>query len=167
MEECKNKVLFFFDQNGKVVNYIEYVGHCLRCNNTIIVHGIDDTTIGKFDIKNLKTETEYTDNASDIKTFDDFRKIEIDRLHKSLEELKAETETRKTALQNELSFLESRHKRLLELIEYSEKELEKTEYFTKQWEMQQRKIMSLENQLRTVDTKREKIFSKLNGGIKP
>lgn len=168
MEECKNKVLFFFDQDGKVVNYIEYVGfYCKISNDELIVYGIDSTKIGKFNIKGLSYNTDFTNHASDIKTIKDFEQIELDRLHESLKELKAQKAAQKAALQNEMDFLETRHKRLLELIEYNEKELEKTEYFTKQWEMQQRKIITLENQLRTVDTKREKIFFKLNGGIKP
>ena len=167
MEETKNRVLFFFDNDGNVVKFIEYIGHYFKSNeNELTVYGIDKTTIGKFNIKNLSYDEEFTNNASAIKTKKDFKQIELDRLHESIKELKAQKAAQKAALQNEMDFLETRHKRLLELIEYSEKELKKTEYFTKQWEMQQRKIMSLENQLRTVDAKREKIFSKLNGGIK-
>ena len=160
------RILFLFDSNGNLLETIEDAESVGRHDKIILVYGYDGTKI-----KTLKS-----DEISDYKfiTLQDGEKIDYSEINtvydiehfKFLQWKKAQkakkTEKARQATED-LDFLNSRHDKLLELIAYTEKQLETIPYFSKQWEKTQRKLISLENQLRTVDKKREKAFELVNG----
>ena len=160
------RVLFLFDSDGNLSETIEDAESVGRHDKTVFVYVYDGT----------KIKTINSDEISDYKfiTFQDGETIDYSEINtvydiehfKFLQWKKAQkakkTEKARQAVED-LDFLNSRHDKLLELIAYTEKQLETIPYFSKQWEKTQRKLISLENQLRTVDKKREKAFELVNG----
>lgn len=160
------RILFLFGKDGKPFKIIEDAQGIGYYGKTAIVYGYDNTTICKLNSEDIKEDgfIDLNDNETlDYNTINsayDIERYNFKRWKTAQDAIKAEKVKR---AQNELEFLETRHDRLLELIKYSEKELEKTPYFSKQWEKAQRKIIILENQLRSVDAKREKAYSIIYG----
>ena len=151
-----------FSPAGDLYQVIKDADTIGQYNKNYIVFGYDGTKIASFDrdtIGDYKFITLQDNETVNISNFT--RPEEIERFNynqwKSARDA-AKNEKIKQAEQD-LEFLESRHNRLLELITYTEKQIELVPYFGKDWEKLQRKIISLENQLRTVDKKREKAFS--------
>lgn len=156
------KILFLFDSNGnkfKTIEDADTVGHY---NKEFIVFGYDGTkicTLNNEEIADFSFLTLSDNEDVDLNSFNNKYDIEhYSFLQWERAKNAAKLEKVKQA-QNDLQFYESRHKKLLELIEYTERELNKAPYFTKEWEKLQRKVITLENQLRQVDSKREKAYS--------
>lgn len=156
------RILFLFGKDGKPFKIIEDASGMGHYGKEIVVYGYDETIICKLKTKDIIEDAfiDLKDNETiDYTTINSIYDLE-DFKH---EQWKTEQETIKSikikAAQDDLSFFESRHDRLLELITYTEKQLDSVPHFSREWEKLHRKIISLENQLRTVDKKREKAFS--------
>lgn len=156
------RILFLFSPAGDLYQVIKDADTIGQYNKNYVVFGYDGTKIASFDRDTIGDYKFITLQDNDTVNISDFTRPEdIERFNynqwKSARDA-AKNEKIKQA-QNDYDFLESRHNRLLELIAYTEKQLEAVPYFSKDWEKIQRKIITLENQLRTVDKKREKAFS--------
>lgn len=156
------RILFLFSPAGDLYQVIKDADTIGQYNKNYVVFGYDGTKIASFDRDTIGDYKFITLQDNETINISDFtRPEEIERFNynqwKSAKDT-AKNEKIKQAEQD-LIFLESRHNRLLELIAYTEKQIELVPYFSSEWEKLQRKIISLENQLRTVDKKREKAFS--------
>lgn len=156
------RILFLFNHDGDLFQVIKDADTIGQYNKNYIIFGYDGTKIASFDrdvigdYKFITLQDNETVNISDFTRQEDIERFNYNQWKNARDA--AKNEKIKQAEQD-LEFLESRHNRLLELIAYTEKQIELVPYFGKNWEKLQRKIISLENQLRTVDKKREKAFS--------
>ena len=156
------RILFLFNHDGDLFQVIKDADTIGQYNKNYVVFGYDGTKIASFDrdtigdYKFITLQDNETVNTSDFTRPEDIERFNYNQWKSARDA--AKNEKIKQAEQD-LEFLESRHNRLLELIAYSEKQLELVPYFSKEWEKVQKKIITLENQLRTVDKKREKAFS--------
>lgn len=160
------RILFLFNHDGDLIRIIEDAERTGQYDKTVFVFGYDGTKIASFDrdtigdYKFITLQDNEAVNISDFTRPEDIERFSYNQWKSARDA--AKNEKIKQAEQD-LVFLESRHNRLLELIAYTEKQLETVPYFSKNWEKIQRKIITLENQLRTVDKKREKVFSIIRG----
>ena len=160
------RILFLFSPAGDLIRIIEDAERTGQYDKTVFVFGYDGTKIASFDrdtigsFKFITLQDNETVNLSDFTTPEDIERFNFNQWKSARDA--AKNEKIKQAEQD-LEFLESRHNRLLELITYAEKQLELVPYFSMEWEKVQKKIITLENQLRTVDKKREKAFSIIHG----
>lgn len=151
-----NRCLFIFDANGDKVQTVENVGSVSNCCGEVVAFGIDQTRIGRYDTRRGTFRTLYTNEPEKIHTVDDADKYQREQ---ELREFDIMRERREREAQEELDFLTHRRSQLLDLIEYNERELEKVPKFSKEWERLQKKVITLENQLRATDAKRDKAYS--------
>lgn len=155
------RILFLFSPAGDLYQIIKDADTIGQYNKNYVVFGYDGTKIASFDrdtigdYKFITLQDNETVNTSDFTRPEDIERFNYNQWKSARDAVKNE---KIKQAEQDLEFLESRHCRLLELIEYTEKQLETIPYFSREWEKLQRKIISLENQLRTVDKKREKAF---------
>ena len=150
-----NRCLFIFDANGSKVHTIENVGSVSNCCGEVVAFGIDQTRIGQYDTRRGTFRTLYTNEPERIRTVDDADRYQREQERRELDALK---EKREREAREEFDFLTHRRDQLLDLIECVERELSKAVKFSKEWERLQRKVMALENQLRTNDKKRDQAY---------
>lgn len=156
------RILFLFNSNGDIFQIIEDADNVNHCSKDYIILGYDGTTICKInngDISDYKFLTLSDNEEIDLNNFKNKKDVEYYSFLQWEKAIKTEKVEKITKIQNDLQFYESRHKKLLELIEYTEREIEKAPYFSGKWEKLQRKVITLENQLRQVDSKREKAYA--------
>lgn len=150
-----NRCLFIFDANGNKVQTVENIGSVSNCCGEVVAFGIDQTRIGQYDTRRGTFRTLYTNEPERIRTVDDADRYQREQERRELDALK---EKREREAREEFDFLTHRRDLLLDLIECAERELSKAVKFSKEWERLQRKVMALENQLRTNDKKRDQAY---------
>lgn len=150
-----NRCLFIFDANGNKVQTVENIGSVSNCCGEVVAFGIDQTRIGQYDTRRGTFRTLYTNEPERIRTVDDADRYQREQERRELDALK---EKREREAREEFDFLTHRRDQLLDLIECAERELSNAVKFSKEWERLQRKVMTLENQLRANDKKRDQAY---------